>query len=55
MKGKIQDYSKTDIEEMSPMSLFMLMEDKGVDMFGLFAASKSVLLSFYEKQIGFKV
>lgn len=55
MKSKIQDRSKADIEEMSTMSLFMLMEEKGANVFGLFSASKSELLKSYEKQIGFKI
>ena len=55
MKSKIQDRSKADIEEMSTMSLFMLMEEKGANVFGLFSASKSELLKSYEKLIGFKI
>ncbi|MBN1502242.1 hypothetical protein JW930_01755 [Candidatus Woesearchaeota archaeon] len=54
MKKKIQDHSRSDIEEMSTMSIYMLMEDKKADMFGLYAASKSALLKSYEEQIGFK-
>ena len=53
MKRIIQDYSKRDIEEMSTMSIYMLMDDRGADVFGLYGASKSELLREYERQIGF--
>lgn len=49
-----EEYSRTDIEEMTSMGIFMLLEEKGADTFGLFAASKSVLLKSYEDQVGFK-
>ena len=55
MKKIFQDYSKEDVEEMSTMSIYMLMADNGADVFGLYSASKSELLKSYEKQIGFKV
>ena len=57
MKSKSQnnDYSKSDIDEMSTVSIYMLMEEKGANVFGLWSASKSELLKSYEKQIGFKI
>ncbi len=54
MKSIHQDYSRKDIEGMSTMSIYMLMDDRGADMLGLYGASKSELLREYERQIGFE-
>ena len=57
MKNKSENnqYSKSDLNELTALSIYLLMENKGADMFGLYTAPKSVLLKSYEKQIGFKV
>ena len=51
----IDEISKLDIEEMTTLSIYMLMEEKGANVFGLWSASKSELLKSFEKQIGFKI
>jgi hypothetical protein len=49
-----RDYVKSEIENMTAMSIYMLMEQKGADVFGLWSANKSDILKSYGKQIGFK-
>jgi hypothetical protein len=49
-----KDYLKSEIEEMSTISIYFLMEEKGANVFGLWAADKSELIKAFEKQIGFR-
>jgi|SaaInlStandDraft_4_1057021.scaffolds.fasta_scaffold249874_1 hypothetical protein len=55
MKKKTKRYSKSEVGEMSSVSIYMLMEQQGADVFGLYAAPKSELLKSYGKQIGFSI
>ncbi|MBN2422370.1 hypothetical protein JXB41_04020 [Candidatus Woesearchaeota archaeon] len=57
MKSKSIDktYSKLDVEEMTTVSIYILMEEKGANVFGLWSAAKCELLNSYERQIGFKI
>lgn len=53
-QNKPQDYGKSQVENMTPMSIYMLMQQKGADVFGLWLADKSDILKAYGKQIGFR-
>lgn len=51
---KQRQYAESDLESMSPLSIYLLMEAEGADVFGLWPADKSDILRSYGQQIGFK-
>jgi hypothetical protein len=57
MKSKFQgkDLSRLEVDEMTELSIYLLMEEKGANVFGLWSAAKTELVKSYEKQIGFRI
>ena len=53
-KNNTNRYLESEIKEMTSISIYILMEQQGANVFGLWSSSKSELLKSYEKQIGFK-
>lgn len=49
-----RNYSLSEIDGMTPMGIYMLMEQKGADVFGLWSADKSDIMKSYGEQIGFR-
>ena len=54
IKPQARDYSVSEISGMTPTSIFMLMEQKGADVFGLWSADKSDIIKSYGEQVGFR-
>lgn len=54
-KSQTRDYLESEIEDMTVTSIYLVMEEKGADVFGLWSANKSDILKAYGKQIGFKL
>jgi hypothetical protein len=48
------EYTREDIEELSAIGIYLLMEKQGADVFGLWSADKDDLVNAYGQQIGFK-
>ena len=51
---KIQEYKQSELYEMSNISIYLLLEERGADVFGLWSASKPELMNAYKRQIGFR-
>jgi hypothetical protein len=45
-------YSKSELEQMSTLGIYLLMQEQGADMLGLWSAEKNDLISAYCQQIG---
>ena len=54
IKPQAKNYSMSEIEKMTPTGIYMLMEEKGADVFGLWPADKSDIVKSYGKQVGFR-
>ncbi|MBW2990572.1 hypothetical protein KY348_02590 [Candidatus Woesearchaeota archaeon] len=54
-KSQTRAYLKSEIEDMTVTGIYLLMEEKGADVFGLWSATKPDILKSYGKQIGFKL